>query len=212
MTDGDNSLKRGYLILGLAVALLAGLAEQSASAQNGERYRENQAARREAAQKRRENPGGAGKGQQAERAAVGLPPKWVENLRDMPPAERERFLENNEKFKNLPPQRQAQIRQNLQKWDQMSPEQQDRIRATQRMLEQATPEQREHFQNDIVPKLEQMAPQRRARVIGHWRRLQAMTPAEQEAALHDPAFMGNLSPEEQSVVRDLNSMGNPPAQ
>jgi Protein of unknown function (DUF3106) len=205
-------LKRGHLILGLALTLLAGLAAQPASAQNGERYGARQEVRREAAQKRRENAGGPAKGQQAERAAVGLPPKWVENLRDMPPDQRERFLQNNEKFNNLPPQRQAQIRQNLQKWDHMSPEQQDRIRATQRMLEQATPEQREHFQNDIVPKLEQMAPMRRARVIGHWRRLQAMIPAEQEAALHDPAFLGNLSPEEQSIVRDLNSMGNPPAQ
>jgi hypothetical protein len=212
MTDGDNSLKRGNLILGLALTLLAGLAAQSAPAQNGERYRQNQELRREVAQKRRENAGGAGKGQQAERAAVGLPPKWVENLRDMPPEERERFLENNEKFKNLPPQRQAQIRQNLRKWDQMSPEQQDRIRAYGRMLENASPEQREHFQNDTVPKLEQMPPMRRMRVINHWHRLQAMTPAEQEAALHDPAFMGNLSPEEQSVVRDLNSMGNPPTQ
>ena len=41
------------------------------------------------------------KGQPSERSAVGLPPKWVENLRDMPPDERERFLENNEKFKSL---------------------------------------------------------------------------------------------------------------
>jgi hypothetical protein len=37
-----------------------------------------------------------------------------------------------------------------------------------------------------------------------------MSPAEQQAALRDPAFLGNLSPEEQSIVRDLNSMGNPP--
>ncbi len=205
-------MKFRHFILGLSLTLLAGLAARSASAQNGERWRERQEARREAAQRRRRNSGGATKGQQSERSAVGLPPKWVENLRDMPPDERARFLENNEKFKNLPPQRQAQIRQNLQNWDQKTPEQKERIRATERMLEQATPEQREHFQNDIVPKLEQMAPLRRGRVIGHWRRLQAMSPAEQEAALHDPAFMGNLSPDEQSIVRDLNSMGNPPAQ
>jgi uncharacterized protein DUF3106 len=193
--------------------LLAGLAAQSAPAQNGERLRARQEARREAAQKqRRENGPGKPNGEQRERAAVGLPPKWVENMRDMSPEERERFMQNNERFKSLPPQRQEQIRQNLQKWDAMPPEQKDRIRATEEMLERATPEQREHFQNELVPKLQEMAPERRQRVIGHWRRLQGMTPAEQQAALHDPRFWGNLSPDEQSVVRDLNSIGNPPAQ
>jgi hypothetical protein len=39
-----------------------------------------------------------------------------------------------------------------------------------------------------------------------------MTPAEQQAAMRDPRFWGNLSPDEQSVVRDLNSIGIPPPQ
>jgi hypothetical protein len=196
---------------GLCLMLLAGLAVPCAWAQNGERIRERQAARRQAAEQRREQAAAAGKKPLNERAAVGLPPKWIDNLRDMPPDEQERFMQNNERFQSLPPQRQAQIRQNLQKWNQMSPEQRDRIRSTERMLEDATPEQREHFQNAIVPQLAQMAPERRMRVLNHWRRLQSLTPAEQQAALHDPAFMGNLSPDEQSVVRDLNSLGNPAA-
>jgi hypothetical protein len=196
------------IILGFSLTLLAGLTVQSASAQNGERMRERQAqrqARREAVQKQRQ-------GQAGERGLVGLPPKWVENMRDMSPGDREHFMQNNQAFQNLPPERKDQVIRNLQKWDAMPPEQKERIRATERMLEQATPEQREHFRNDIVPKLEQMPPMRRQRVIGHWRRLQAMSPAEQQAALRDPAFMRNLSTDEQSIVRDLNSMGNPPAQ
>jgi hypothetical protein len=196
------------IILGTCLALFMGLVPQSASAQNGERWRERQA-QRQAAQKQRQENGGRPAG---ERAAVGLPPKWVENLRDMSPEDRERFMQNNEKFQNLSPERKQQVINNLQKWDAMPLEQRERILATERMLEQATPEQREHFQNEIVPKLQQMQPQRRQRVIGHWRRLQVMSPAEQQAALHDPAFWGNLSPDEQSVVRDLNSMGNPPQQ
>jgi Protein of unknown function (DUF3106) len=201
-------VKCGNIILGTCLALLAGIAAQPISAQNGERVRERQAerqAQREAAQKQR-------KGQAGERGLVGLPPKFVEKLRDMTPEEREHFMQNNQAFQNLSPERKQQVINNLQKWDAMPPEQQTRIRATERMLEQATPEQREHFQNDIVPKLEQMQPQRRQRVIGHWRRLQLMSPEEQQAALHNPAFWGNLSPDEQSIVRDLNSMGNPPPQ
>jgi hypothetical protein len=133
-------------------------------------------------------------------------------MRDMSPEERERFMQNNEKFTNLPPQRQAQIRQNLQKWDALPPEQKERIKATEAALERATPEQREHFQNELVPQLQAMVPERRQRVLGHWRRLQGMTSAEQEAAMRDPRFWGNLSPDEQSVVRDLNSIGIPPPQ
>jgi hypothetical protein len=200
-------LKLGGFQFGLCAAILAGLLAPGARAQNGERIRERQAARREAAEQRRQ---GGGAKPLNERAAVGLPPKFVEKLRDMPPDEQERFMQNNEKFQSLPALRQAQIRQNLQKWNALPEEQKERIRATETMLENATPEQREHFQSYIVPKLEQMPPLRRARVINHWRRLQGLTPAEQQAALHSPAFMGNLTPDEQSVVRDLSSMGAAP--
>jgi Protein of unknown function (DUF3106) len=196
-----------------------GLAAQSAQAQNGQRWRAWRARRQAAAaapkERAKENgarPPGANGGAHKPnpRAEAGLPPKWVENLRDMPPGEQERFMRNNEKFQSLPPERQAQIRQNLQKWNNLSPEQQNRIRATERMLENLTPEQREHFRNDIVPTLAAMPPGRRARVIGHWRRLQGMTAEEQQAALNDPRFMQGLSPEEQATVRDLNSLGAPP--
>lgn len=208
------------ITLGLCLVLLTGLGAQPASAQTGEQWRQRQA-RRAAAQQQKaeqknkaESNGGAGgeKGQPNPRQMAGLPPTWVGNLREMPPEERERFMQNNERFQNLLPQRQQQIRQNLQKWDRLTPEQKDRIRATERILEQATPEQREHFQNEIVPKLAQMAPERRQRVLGHWRRLQGMTPAEQQTALNDPKFMPGLGPDEQATVRDLNSMGIPPPQ
>jgi hypothetical protein len=202
--------------VGLCLALLMGLGTTSASAQDGKRWQTRQqyrmVAQHQKAEERAEAKGNGGivKGQTTPRQMAGLPPKWVESLREMPPEEREHFLHNNERFRSLPPQRQQQILQNLQKWDRLSPEQKDRIRATERILEQATPEQREHFQNDIVPRLAQMTPERRQRVLAHWRRLQGMSPAEQQAALNDPRFMPGLSPEEQATVRDLNSMGIPP--
>lgn len=210
-------MRRCVAIFAICAGLLAGLVPQIARAQNGERWRAHReavSAQRQKAKGEAARQPGANRGahEPNARAVAGLPPKWVDNLRDMPPDEQERFMQNNEKFQNLPPQRQAQVRQNLQKWNNLSPEQQNRIRATERMLENATPEQREHFRNDIVPKLAQMAPERRQRVIGHWRRLQGMTPEEQQAALNDPRFMKGLSPDEQATVRDLNSLGAPPPQ
>ena len=213
-------MRRCGIIFAICVGLLVGFAAQTAGAQNGERLRAWRARRQAAAAARakaNENPGKKPEANgQAHppnpRAEVGLPPKWVDNLRDMPPDQQERFLRNNEKFQSLPPERQAQIRQNLQKWNNLPPEQQNRIRATERMLENATPEQREHFRDEIVPRLAQMAPERRARVLNHWRRLQGLTPEEQQAMLNDPRFMPGLSPDEQATVRDLAALGAPPPQ
>jgi hypothetical protein len=193
------------LAMAFGAGFLTAFAAQPAHAQNGARLRQwhqHQAAQRAGAAQ-------AGKGQMNPRGAAGLPPKWVENLREMPPEAQQRFLENNDKFESLPPARQAQIRQNLEKWNRLTPEQKDRIRATEQMFEQMSPEQRERFRDEIVPKLAQLPPERRQRVINHWRRLQGMSPEEQQATLRDPRFMPGLSPDEQSLVRDLNSMGAP---
>jgi Protein of unknown function (DUF3106) len=212
--------RRSILGLALSVGLLAGMAAQPARAQQGERWRawhEQRVAQNQkqgavgGAHPNAGNNAGGGKGQQLNpRGAAGLPPRWVESLREMPPEQQERFLQNNARFQGLLPARQAQIRQNLAKWNRLTPEQKDRIRATEQMFEQMTPEQREHFRDELIPQLAQLPPERRQRVIGHWRRLQLMTPEEQQAALHDPRFMQGLSPDEQSMVRDLNSMGAPP--
>src|ERR1700680_210734 len=59
----------------------------------------------------------------APRNMLGLPPRWVERLQGMSPAEQERFLSNNARFRSLPPERQAQIRQRLQIWNGLTPEQ-----------------------------------------------------------------------------------------
>jgi uncharacterized protein DUF3106 len=118
-------------------------------------------------------------------------------------------MRNSQQFRNLPPQRQAQIRQNLEKWNRLSPTEQNTIRDRQRTLEQMTPEQRQHFQNDVLPKWQQMPPARKQLIKGRLQTLGGMTPAERETALKDPQFMRGLSPDEQSTLRDLNSLTNP---
>ncbi len=196
-------------------ALLMGLAVQTASAQNGERLREwraQQQARREAAAGARANGGGAPKGQPNERAMEGLPPKWVDRLRDMPPEQQQQFLENNQAFRNLPPQRQQQIRQNLEKWNQLSPEQKQAARDREAALERMTPEQRDYVTHTLLPKWQSMPQDRRQVINRHLGMLSHMSPATQQAALDDPKFMQGLSPDEQSMLRDLNSLRNPSPQ
>ena len=196
-----------------AFAVLLGLAAQAVSAQDGERLREwraRQQARRAAAAEARANGGGAAKGQPNERAMEGLPPKWVDRVRDMPPEQQQRFLENNQAFRNLPPQRQQQILQNLDKWNRLSPEEKDAVRKREEFLENLPPEQREYVTHTLLPKWQAMPQERRLVINRHLAILRNMSPATQQAALNDPKFMQGLSPDEQSMLRDLNSLRNPP--
>jgi Protein of unknown function (DUF3106) len=211
------------LTLAPALLLLTGFLAQAASAQGGPRWRARQA-RREVAQQARANRGAgsrngeqpnangvARKGQPNLRAMAGLPPKWLDRMRDMSPEEQERFLRNNQRFQALPPERQEQIRRNLQKWNRLSPEERNAIRDRERILEQMSPEQRRYVRSSLLPRWQQLPVERRQAIRGRLRVLQGMTPSEREAALNDPRFMQGLSPDEQSLLRDLNSLRNPPA-
>ena len=140
------------------------------------------------------------------RALAGLPPKWLEQLQDMTPEEQERFLQNNQRFQALPAARQEQIRRNLEKWNSLTPEQRQAARQRERALERMSPQQRQYVRDSLLPRWQQLPPARRQVIRNRLRLLQRMTPAERSAVLADPRFMRGLSPEEQSVLRDLNAL------
>jgi hypothetical protein len=194
-------MRRRLLQLGSLVLLMA-FVGQMASAQNGERMREwhaRQQARKEA----------AAKGHPNERAMEGLPGKWVEKLHDMSPEEQQQFLENNEEFNHLPPPRQQQIRNNLEQWNRLTPEQKQQAEQSWEALQRMTPEQRAYVRNTLWPKWRALPQPRRQVISQHLAMLRNMSPATQQAALNDPKFVQGLSPDEQSMLRELNSLRNP---
>jgi hypothetical protein len=144
------------------------------------------------------------------RGVAGLPPKWVENLREMPPEQQERFLQNNRAFQNFPPERQTQIRKNLENWNKLSPDERQEIRDREQILERMTPAQRVYLRDTLLPKWQAMPVDRRKAINNRLHILQQMGPGAQQAALADPKFTQELSPDEQSMLRDLNSYRNPP--
>jgi hypothetical protein len=217
-------MKRSRLIFATAVALLAGAGAVAPSASAQQRPWQQRRAARIAAQKQRAKekanaaksvPGGNGatapKGQPDVRGLAGLPGPWVQKLGQMSPEEQERFLRNNQRFQSLPPERQQQIRQNLQKWNSLSPTERDAIRDRQDFVAHLSPEQRQHLQNDLLPQWQAMPQERRQLINGRLHVLQGMTPQQRDEALKDPQFMRGLSPDEESMLRDLNSLRNPPA-
>jgi len=217
-------VRLGHLQFGLAAVLLAGMVSLPASAQRpsawqygGDRpvFREiaqqNLNKRAQARAQARANANAARpQGQANLRNMAALPPKWVEQIRDMSPEQQERFMQNNQRFQSLPTQRQQQIRQNLQKWNNLSPTERGAIREREQVLEGLSPEQRQHLQTEILPKWQQMTPDRRQVINGRLHTLHSMPPEDREAALNNPRFMQGLSPDEQSVLRDLSSLRNPP--
>jgi len=72
-----------------------------------------------------------------------------------------------------------------------------------------TPEQRQYLRNTLLPKWQEMPQERRQAINGRLRILQTMGSVAQQAALADPKFTQGLSPDEQSMLRDLNSFRNP---
>lgn len=204
-------MRRGLIALAASVVLVAGMAE-SAKAQDGKwhHFGEPQAANAP----QRANGGDPVKpdGGGNLRGLAGLPPQWVEKLRNMPPDQQQRFLENSRQFQNLPPQRQQQIRQNLQKWNSLSPQQKEALRQREEVLKNMTPEQRQYLRNTLLPQWQALPPDRRQVINRHLAMLSRLSPETQEAALNDPKFMQGLSPDEQTMLRNLNSLRNPPTQ
>jgi uncharacterized protein DUF3106 len=193
--------------------LAAAMMVSPASAQNGRlrtafQQRRAAAAAQKPAPKPNMNP--AAKNPPNLRNLAGLPPKWVESMRNMTPDEQERFMENDERFRNLPPERQQQIRRNLENWNRLTPGQQEVVRQREAALERMTPDQRRYFTQVVGPKYQSLPPERKQVVNRHLAMLSRLSPDTQQAVLNDPRFMQGMSSDEQGLVRDLNGLRSPP--
>jgi hypothetical protein len=214
-------LRQAYFTFALGLGILIGASAGPAGAQLRLFPRLQRVAQQGRANPRNDfnpeskpNNGGMvrGQGQPNLRGMAGLPPRWIENLREMSPEEQERFLQNNRAFQNLAALRQAQVRKNLENWNKLSPTERDAIRDREQILERMTPGQRLYVRDTLLPRWQQMPQERRQLINGRLHILQTMGPPAQQAALADPKFMQGLSPDEQSMLRDLNSLRNPLAQ
>ena len=110
---------------------------------------------------------------------------------------------------DVAPARQQQVLQNLDKWNRLSPEEKEAVRVRDNFLENLPPERQEYVRNVLLPKWQALPQPRRQAINRHLAMLGKMSPATQEAALSDPRFLGGLSPDEQAMLRDLNSLRNP---
>ena len=205
-----ESYMKGFFQLGsgLAALLLAVGLACAAPAQRGLLGQRGQVRRMQQPRPMQRPPQRAGKppGKPNGRAVMGLPPKWIEKLRDRSPEEQERFMRNNKQFQNLPPERQAQIRQNVERWNQLTPQQQDAIRNREQIFNRLTSEERQEVVTDLAPRWKNLPQDRKQLLNGRLRVLGAMTPQEREQKLQDPQFMQGLDSNEQDLLRKVSNL------
>ena len=143
---------------------------------------------------------------------VGSPRPWVDTMRDLTPAQRERVLQNSRAFQNLSPDKQAKIRQQFNQWDRLSPTDKMKLRENENTWRHLTPEQRDHIKNDVLPRWRQMPWDRQQVMKQKLGVLQNMPESARNQRLNDPNFTRGMSDDEKSMLHDLSHthVGAPP--
>ena len=115
-------------------------------------------------------------------------------FQDLSPAEKQKVLQNREKFNRLPPQKQQELKRAGEVWGRL------------------TPAQREHINNDVLPAWKQLPPGRQKAISNRLAVLQNMPEPARNQHLNDPNFTRGMSEEDKAMLRDLSHMhvGGPP--
>jgi hypothetical protein len=136
---------------------------------------------------------------------------WLTAHKDLPPAQQQKLLESDPKFKNLPPQRQAELRERLQKFNSLTPQQRERALQRMRYMATLTPEQRQQIR-DANQQLQGLPQERQVMVHKALRHLRQMPPDERQKELQSDRFRGYFSEPEQKILNQLaviNPEGEP---
>ena len=137
---------------------------------------------------------------------VGTPGPWIQTMRQLPQAQRERFFQNSSAFQRMAPEQQNKIRQQFSQWDHMNPQQRADQRAKEQVWARMTPEQRQHIKNDVLPTWRQMPPDRRQAIQQRLRVLQNMPESARNQRLNDPRFTQGMNDEDRATLRDLSHL------
>lgn len=137
---------------------------------------------------------------------VGAPRPWLQKMRQMPPAQRERFFQNSPAFQRLAPEQQNKIRQQFNHWDRLTAQQKADQAQKEQVWREMTPEQRQHIKNDVLPTWRQMSPDRQQAIQQRLRVLQNMPESARNQRLNDPRFTEGMSEEDRATLRDLSHL------
>jgi len=137
---------------------------------------------------------------------VGAPRPWLQKMRELPPAQRERFFQNSPAFQRMPPEQQNKIRQQFNRWDRMTPQQKADQHDKETVWQSLSPEQKNHIKNDVLPTWRQMPQDRRQAIQQRLSVLKNMPEFARNQRLNDPKFTEGMSEEDKGTLKDLSHM------
>lgn len=111
----------------------------------------------------------------------------------------------NQQYRFSPEERQRVI-QNQQRFRQLTPQQQQDMRARSRVWQQMTPQQRDHIRNEVLPSWRNMPPTRQKAIEQRLGVLQNMPESARNRHLEDPNFTRGMSDEDRATLRDLSHL------
>jgi hypothetical protein len=135
---------------------------------------------------------------------------WLNQYRNVPPAQQERALEQDPQFRSLPPQRQQQLRQRLQKFSSLPPQQQERILNRMETWEHLTPEQKQTARG-LYQQMQKLPPGRRDMVENAIRDLRQMSPEQRQEALSSPRYRNTFTSQERNMLNGITQLPLAPA-
>jgi hypothetical protein len=142
---------------------------------------------------------------QMQRPHQGHAGDWLRRYRSLPPAERERMLQNDPGFRRLPPGRQELLRQRLQHFSSLPPEEQQRVINRMETWEHLTPGQKAEAR-DLFGRMRQLPSDRQRMVRSAVRDLSAMPYDQRMRVIDSPRFKSMFSPEERDIMRGASRL------
>jgi hypothetical protein len=125
---------------------------------------------------------------------------WLRRYQGLPPAERERALQNDPGFRRLAPEQQQLLRQRLQHFSNLPPQQQQRMLNRMETWEHLTPGQKQEVRQ-LFGRMQQLPPDRQRMVTTAIRDLRAMPPPQREQVIDSERFQNMFSPQERDIMR-----------
>jgi hypothetical protein len=106
----------------------------------------------------------------------------------------------------LSPEERQRVLQNQQRFRQLSPQQQQDMRDRQRVWQQMTQQQRDHIKYEVLPNWRNLPPQRKKAIEQRLGVLQNMPEFARNQHLNDPNFTRGMSAEDRATLRDLSHL------
>jgi hypothetical protein len=106
----------------------------------------------------------------------------------------------------LSPEERQRVVQNEQRFKQLSPQQKNDMRARSRVWQQMTPQQRDHIQNEVLPAWRNLPVQRQRAISQRLGVLQNMPESARNQHLNDPNFTRGLNEQDRATLRDLSHL------